>query len=147
LVTVAQFYEPHQEDVHGFGVLFPEASGVSALGVLFNADIFDGRSRVRSETWIVGGRERGLTEESDAALIDHLARDRSALTGRVDAPLASHITRWPRAIPIYDQAIADVQRLLPALPAQVALAGNYLGRIGVAALLSGGADAANRIAL
>jgi oxygen-dependent protoporphyrinogen oxidase len=147
LVTVTQFYEPHQEDVHGFGVLFPEASGVSALGVLFNADIFDGRSRVRSETWIVGGRERGLTEESDAALIDHLARDRSALTGRVDAPLASHITRWPRAIPIYDQAIADVQRLLPALPAQVALAGNYLGRIGVAALLSGGADAANRIAL
>lgn len=147
LVTVTQFYEPHQDDVHGFGVLFPEVGGVSALGVLFNADIFDGRSQVRSETWIVGARERGLTEESDDALIDHLARDRHSLTGRAEAPLSSHITRWPRAIPIYDRAIADVQRLLPALPPQVALAGNYLGRIGVAALLSGGADAANRIAL
>jgi oxygen-dependent protoporphyrinogen oxidase len=147
LVTVTLFFEPHPDDVRGFGVLFPEASGVGALGVLFNADIFEGRSPVRSETWIVGDRDRGLTDQSDAATLDQLAHDRHALTGRHQPALASHITRWPRAIPVYDQAIADVQRLLPSLPPDIALAGNYLGRIGVAALLSAGADAAGRIAL
>ena len=147
LVTVTQFFEPHDADVHGFGVLFPEASGISALGVLFNADIFDARSSVRSETWIVGDRDRGLTEQSETALLERLADDRHRLTGRSQAPLASHVTRWPRAIPVYDRTIAEVQAALSALPSKTALAGNYLGRIGVAALLSGAQDAASQLAL
>ena len=147
LSTVTQFFEPHQDDVHGFGVLFPEASQVSALGVLFNADIFEGRSAVRSETWIVGDRDRGLTAQPDEALLEQLGRDRQTLTGRTQSPLASHITRWPHAIPVYDGAIAAAQAALPTLPAHVALAGNYLGRIGVAALLSVAEDAASRVAL
>lgn len=147
LITTTMFFAPHESDVRGFGVLFPERSGVSALGVLFNADIFDGRSGVRSETWIVGDRERGLTAQPDAALLDQISRDRRLLTGRADPPLASHITRWPRAIPVYDEAIAGVQAALPSLPDRIALAGNYLGRIGVAALLSGAQDAVNRVAL
>ena len=147
LVTVTQFFEPHQDDVRGFGVLFPEASGVSALGVLFNADIFEGRSTVRSETWIVGDRDRGLTAQPDDLLLEQLARDRQLLTSRVQLPLASHVTRWPRAIPVYDIAVAEAQAAMPSLPAHIALAGNYLGRIGVAALLSIAEDAANRVAL
>lgn len=147
LATVTQFFEPHQDDVRGFGVLFPEASGVSALGVLFNADIFEGRSSVRSETWIVGDRDRALTTQADDLLLEQLARDRQLLTNRAQAALASHITRWPRAIPVYDSAIADAQAALPSLPAHIALAGNYLGRIGVAALLAVAEDAANRVAL
>lgn len=147
LVTVTQFFEPHRDDVRGFGVLFPEASGVSALGVLFNADIFEGRSTVRSETWIVGDRDRGLTAQPDDVMLGQLARDRQSLTNRAQSALASHITRWPRAIPVYDRAIADAQAALPFLPGHVALAGNYLGRIGVAALLTVAEDAANRVAL
>ncbi|MBY0497586.1 MAG: FAD-dependent oxidoreductase [Cyanobacteria bacterium] len=146
LVTVSQFFELHDEDVRGFGVLFPVASGVAALGVLFNADIFDGRSAVRSETWIVGDRDCRLTNQPDAQLLQQLATDRHRLTGRSQEPLASHITRWPRAIPVYDNAIADVQRWLPSLPGDVGLAGNYLGRIGVSALLSIAEDAAARVA-
>ena len=147
LVTVTQFFEPHPDDVQGFGVLFPEASGVNSLGVLFNADIFEGRSTVRSETWIVGDRDRRLTGQSDSALLEQLARDRRLLTSRAGVPLASHITRWPHAIPVYDSAIADAQAALSSLPRHVALAGNYLGRIGVAALLTVAEDAANRVAL
>ena len=38
LATVTMFFEPHPADVRGFGVLFPERSGIAALGVLFNAE-------------------------------------------------------------------------------------------------------------
>lgn len=144
LTTVTMFFEPRPGDVRGFGVLFPERSGVAALGVLFNADIFAGRSRVRSETWIVGDRGRGLTAVPDDRLLDLLAHDRHKLCGRHQTPLSSHITRWTAAIPVYDRAIADVQLMLDGLPPGLALAGNYLGRIGVAPLLSKAEDAAAR---
>jgi protoporphyrinogen/coproporphyrinogen III oxidase len=147
LITMTMFFEPHASDVRGFGVLFPERSGVSALGVLFNADIFDGRSGARSETWIVGDRDRGLTAQSDASLLAQLARDRRLLTGRAQPPIGWRITRWPHAIPVYDAAIAALEGALPSLPPAIALAGNYLGRIGVAALLAVAEDAANRVAL
>ena len=145
LATATMFFEPHRDDTHGFGVLFPERCGVNALGVLFNADIFEGRSSARSETWIVGNRDRGLTTRSDQQLIDLLAADRYVLTGRHDVPLSSRITRWPDAIPVYDRAIVAVQSAVDSLPPGLALAGNYLGRIGVAALLSIAEDAVDRV--
>ena len=144
LATVTMFFEPHPSDTRGFGVLFPERSGIGALGVLFNADIFDRRSHVRSETWIIGDRDRGLTTLSDDRLLEVIAMDRRAFCGRDATPLSSHITRWPQAIPVYDRAIVDLQPALPSLPPGLALAGNYLGRIGVAALLSIGEAAADR---
>ena len=145
LATVTLFFEPHPDDIRGFGVLFPEPSGAAALGVLFNADIFDGRSDVRSETWMVGDRGRGLTALPDRQLLEILAADRYVLCGRHATPLSSHITRWPQAIPVYDRRIAELRLALDALPAGIALAGNYLGRIGVAALLQTAADAAARV--
>jgi oxygen-dependent protoporphyrinogen oxidase len=146
LATVTLFFEPHPDDLRGFGVLFPERSGAGALGVLFNADIFDGRSDVRSETWIVGDRGRGLTALPDRQLLEMLAADRYVLCGRHATPLSSHITRWPHAIPVYDCAIAELESVLDALPAGIAVTGNYLGRIGVAALLQKAGEAAARLA-
>lgn len=145
LTTVTMFFTPHPADVRGFGVLFPAAAGVQALGVLFNADIFSGRGSLRSETWIVGDRGRGITAWRDEPLLDALANDREALTGRRDQPVASHISRWPHAIPVYDTAVIDVKSMLGALPPWLSLAGNYLGQIGVAALLELGEAAAARL--
>jgi oxygen-dependent protoporphyrinogen oxidase len=145
LTTVTLFLEPHPEDIHGFGVLFPESAGVGALGVLFNADIFDRRSDVRSETWILGDRGRGITTLPDRQLLEMLAADRYVLCGRHATPLSSHITRWPGAIPVYDGTIGELPSVLEALPPGIALAGNYLGRIGVAALLQTSAGAAARV--
>ena len=145
LTTVTMFFEPSPDDVHGFGVLFPRACGVEALGVLYNADIFDGRSSARSETWIVGDRESGMTQWSDDRLRQALASDRRKVTGRADQPLAAHITRWPQAIPVYDRAVIALGRHLGSLPPWLALAGNYLGTIGVAALLARSEAAASRI--
>lgn len=146
LTTVTVFFAPHERDVHGFGILFPARSGVRALGVLFNADILPGRSEVRSETWIVGDRGAALTQQPDAALREMLAVDRRRLTGRDDEPLAAHITRWPAAIPVYGDEILDLARTIDELPPWLALAGNYTGKIGVAALLSGAEAAASRVA-
>lgn len=144
LATVTMFFAPHPSDTRGFGVLFPERSGIRALGVLFNADIFDRRSHVRSETWIIGDRDRGLTGLPAELLLELIGIDRRAFCGR-DAPaLSSHITRWPQAIPVYDQAIVDLQSVVAKLPPGLAVAGNYLGRIGVAALLSMADAAADR---
>jgi protoporphyrinogen oxidase len=127
-------------------VLFPFACGVRALGVLFNTDIFAGRGQMRSETWIVGDRDMGMTTWTDDRLRETLAGDRQLLTGRRDTPLAVHVTRWSQAVPVYDQAIVALKRELSALPAWLALAGNYLGTIGVAALLARAETAAARIA-
>ena len=145
LVTVTLFFHRHPADVRGFGVLFPAAAGIGALGVLFNADIFDGRGRFRSETWIIGERGVGSTNQTDTTLLQLLADDRARLTGRREPPLASHLTRWPSAIPVYDETILDVKASLASLPPWIALAGNYMGRIGVAALLDQAEEAAARL--
>lgn len=146
LTTMTMFFEPHPDDVRGFGILFPSGTGINALGVLHNADIFPGRSDFRSETWIVGDRDQELTGWDDDRLVQMLATDRRRLTGRDTTPLSLHITRWPAAIPVYDAAIRRVGSALgESLPPWLALAGNYLGRIGVAALLEQGAAAAARV--
>ena len=145
LVTVTLFFHRHPADVRGFGVLFPAAAGIGALGVLFNADIFDGRGGFRSETWIIGDRGVGITNWTDTTLLQSLADDRARLTGRREPPVASHLTRWPSAIPVYDETILDVKASLASLPPWIALAGNYMGRIGVAALLDQAEEAAARL--
>lgn len=145
LITATSFFQDVPSGLRGFGVLFPPGCGVSALGVLFNADIFDDRGPFRSETWIVGDRDRSLTTLTDGELMVLLAADRFALYGRADRPLSVHVTRWPRAIPVYDEAILQLRHSLGELPRHVALAGNYLGRIGVSALLEYAETAAARV--
>jgi protoporphyrinogen/coproporphyrinogen III oxidase len=145
LVTTTMFFAPHPADVRGFGVLFPQRSGVRALGVLNNTDIFAGRARGRSETWIVGDRGEALTAQDDGDLRRMLADDRHHLTGRSDDPLATYITRWPAAIPVYDHHVVALANELQSLPPWLALSGNYLGRIGVAALLGCAEAAATKV--
>jgi len=117
-------------------VLFPRGAGVRALGVLFNSDIFPGRSQVRSETWIYSGFEPG--EDGSAAV----AEDRRRLTGRSDEPLLVSVTAWAEAVPRYDEAILAVRRALQDRPlTNLAVTGNFVGQIGVAGLLESAAGA------
>jgi hypothetical protein len=48
-------------------------------------------------------------------------------------------------VPIYDRAILAIAPALASLPPWLELAGNYLGRIGVAALLEQAEAAASRV--
>lgn len=132
LLTATSFFPPHQDDLEGFGVLFPRASGVRALGVLFNTSIFDGRGALRSETWIYPER---LAEADESHVIQRLGADREILTGRTDAPVGISITRHDAALPVYGHSIGAIKERLSELPPWLRVSGNYLGQIGVTHLL------------
>src|SRR5688500_3681832 len=143
LVTATAFFEPHKADIRGFGVLFPRGTA-RALGVLFNTEVFDRGGSLRSERWFYG----------DAALVDAPAReieeavqkDRELLTGRRDRPIVMHATGWPAALPIYDEAVAEATTASASLPPWLGVCGNYLGRIGVSALVERAEAEAARVA-
>jgi oxygen-dependent protoporphyrinogen oxidase len=156
LVSATAFFPPHPADTHGFGVLFPRQGGIVALGVLLNADIFSGRSTMRSETWIYGwAAGRPLPSERDLAAM--LVQDRSVLTGRREPAVALFIggrdamspgddpvhASW---LPVYDASVLLVNERLADLPPWLGLAGNYTGRLGVAKLLDVASEAAERLA-
>jgi protoporphyrinogen oxidase len=145
MLTATAFFEPRPDDLHGFGVLFPRDSGVEALGALFNTDIFVGRGADRSETWIYGSIDPRSPLPADADLAARVEHDREILTGRRRSPVALFSTRREPALPVYSAAIDDVRRRLGDLPPWLALAGNYLGRLGVAKLLDVAAEAAARL--
>jgi oxygen-dependent protoporphyrinogen oxidase len=154
LVTATAFFQPSPNDLRGFGVLFPRASNVAALGVLFNSDMFPDRSHLRSETWIYPstcsarpGLAPGLA--SDGVAEDDLRRrievDRAVLTKRPERPVAVYITPRQNALPLYDAAVLRAMAAVEELPPTLALAGNYLGSIGVSRLVDRGAAAAARL--
>lgn len=144
LVTATAFFDSSDDDVHGFGVLFPRAEqSVTALGVLFNADIFSGRSAHRSETWIYA--ESDVAALSDGSLTQQIVSDRRLLTRRSDAPREIAVTRWANAIPVYDEAVARARDACGDLPRWLRVTGNYLGELGVAALIARARAAADAL--
>jgi oxygen-dependent protoporphyrinogen oxidase len=136
LVTATAFYPAEESRRPGFGILFPRNEGFRALGVLFNANIFEGRAGDHSETWILGGAEdRAVVDLTDEQLSDQIDSDRRRLYRRDSPPLERHITRWPEALPHYT---VDLESLLQGplpLPPRTYLVGNYLGGLGLAKIL------------
>jgi oxygen-dependent protoporphyrinogen oxidase len=158
LVSVTAFFEPHPDDVHGFGVLFPRTSGINAYGVLFAADVFPSRSRLRSETWIYGSMDRDELLRVAGDGRTQLVRDRHLFTGRAVAPVAVYFGAGGvddeaqgtaeaacAALPLYNDAITAMRRHLHDLPPWLALAGNYLGQLGISKLLDVSREAADRL--
>jgi len=135
LLSVTAFFRPHPADTRGFGILFPRGLGVTALGVLFNTDMFAGRGDLRSETWIYGDPSADVVERLRGEIVGTLRRDRGVLTGRDEAPVASYPSPGPQRLPIYGPAILDVRDRVASLPPWLALCGNYLGKIGVSNLI------------
>ena len=143
LVTATSFYAAPPEKLKGFGCLFPRGQGFRALGVLFNSFIFAGRSPAHSETWIFGGAlDRAVLQQDDSGLQELIADERQRLYGRHEEPLATHLTRWPEALPHYSIELERVLKTLPPIPPQVGLVGNYLGRIGLTGIIERAAQVA-----
>ncbi|HET6670064.1 MAG TPA: FAD-dependent oxidoreductase [Pyrinomonadaceae bacterium] len=143
LVTATCFYSVQPKNLRGFGCLFPRDQGFRALGVLFNSFIFEGRGPKHSETWILGGAlDREVLQLDDDALQQWIAAERQHLYGRHDEALATHITRWPTALPHYSIQLERILTTLPSLPPQIGLVGNYLGRIGLTGIIERAAGVA-----
>jgi protoporphyrinogen/coproporphyrinogen III oxidase len=150
LVTVTAFHQPDAAKVNGFGCLFPRDQGFRARGVLFNNSIFEGRGPAHSEGWIFGGAlDADIIELSDDQFRDLIATERERFYGKRDEPLALYINRRPKSIPHYTIELERTLTNLPAPPVNVALVGNYLGRIGLAKLIERAAvvadDCQNRL--
>jgi oxygen-dependent protoporphyrinogen oxidase len=136
VVTVTCHYESSAARLKGFGCLFPRSEGFRARGVLFNEFIFAGRGPAHSETWIFGGAlDSEITRLSDSDLMTLIEDERRKLYGARDEAIGVQITRWPEALPHYSIELERILTQLPPPPANVALVGNYLGRIGLAKLI------------
>lgn len=147
LALTTCFFRPDERDLHGFGVLFPRDCGVEALGVRFDSDIFPAEQdpKWRVETWItrMDGSNGDLLDSSQ--LCRAAAIDRLALTGRINDPVDVVTTYRPDALPLYGSGVLDVQSRMADLPPWLALAGNYMGRLGASQLLDVATEAATRV--
>lgn len=145
VVTATCQYQATAAKLQGFGCLFPRGEGFRARGVLFNEYIFSGRGPAHSETWIFGGAlDPNIVQLSDSDLIETIAVERERLYGQHDEPIGIHLTSWPEALPHYTIDLERILTQLPSPPANVALAGNYLGRIGLAKLIERAAFVARK---
>jgi oxygen-dependent protoporphyrinogen oxidase len=136
VVTATCHYDPTAAKLNGFGCLFPRGEGFRARGVLFNECIFAGRGPAHSETWIFGGAlDPAIVELTDEKLMQVIANEREKFYGERQEPIGIHLTSWPQGLPHYSIDLERILAELPAPPANVALVGNYLGRIGLAKLV------------
>ncbi len=84
-----------------------------------------------------------LSEDDLGAVMD---RDRQLLCGvEASPPAARLVHRWRAALPHYDLQLESVRARGFDLPKGVFLAGNYVGGIGVTALLEQAAAVATRV--
>ena len=146
LVTATSFYSAEAARMKGFGCLFPRDQGYRARGVLFNDCIFEGRGPAHAETWIFGGAlDPEVVNLNDQELTQLIAEERERFFGKNDPALNIQITRWPHALPHYSIELERILTTLPPLPSNIALVGNYLGRIGLAKILERAACVAEEL--
>ena len=134
LTSVTMVWPKEAQILQGFGCLFPPSEHFFAAGVLVNSCIFSNRGPNPSESWIVS---QDLEKLSDEQVKTNILMDRSRLYPTQGEPVVCYITRWPKAIPAYNQ---DLQNFLQTYPLtakalakeNIYLAGNYLGKIGLA---------------
>ena len=147
LLTVTCFFDQAAAQLKGFGCLFPRDQGFRARGVLFNTSIFEGRGPAHAETWIFGGAlDAEVVGLDDDQIRQTILNDRERFYRKAETPLAMHITRWPKVLPHYSVELEQTLASLPKPPPNVALVGNYLGRIGLAKILERAAYVAENVA-
>ncbi len=151
LVTVTVFWPEHRSRYSGFGCLFPPGFSRPVLGILMNSLIFENRSHAcASETYILGGAlHAGVVEWTDAEILNLVVSMKNDFEGFAGsermAPLASEITRWPRAFPHYTVELNAALKELERHGQGIYLAGNYLGKIGLAQMLQDNFELAEKI--
>lgn len=134
LISATLVWPKTTKTLDGFGCLFPPSENFFAAGVLVNSCIFTDRGPYPSETWIISQDPKDLTNDQ---IKKSLLNDRQRIFSNQDEPIETHITRWPKAIPAYNQQLqqflselSETQNVLAEK--NIYLAGNYLGKIGLA---------------
>jgi protoporphyrinogen oxidase len=133
--------------LQGFGCLFPATENFHSLGVLFRQSFFPEDGAPPQERWILRGDSlngdigpKHIQQISESDILARVESDRHRLWG-ANAPqvTAQHIKLWDEAMPHYT---TDLESQLVTLSGDaftgsgpVFLHGNYLGALGLTALL------------
>ncbi|HXV36618.1 MAG TPA: protoporphyrinogen oxidase [Myxococcota bacterium] len=140
-----------REKVDGFGFLVPRAAQMRLLGCLYMSQLFASRApagRELLQCLLGGARWPEAIDLPDDAIAKQVCEDLDRILGLREPPRVLALTRWRRAIPQprrdHVARIARVRDQLDALPG-LALAGSYLGGIGVADAFASGLEAARRV--
>jgi protoporphyrinogen/coproporphyrinogen III oxidase len=135
----------------GIGFLVPHGEGRNILGTLYASSLFPFRAQGGGTllTVLLGGAHRGeLLALDDAALLQTARKELAALLGVQQAPVLTHVFRWPRAIPQYNVGHQD---LLHSVRAQAArwpglwLTGNAYTGAGVADCIRAATELSQRL--
>lgn len=135
LVSVTIFHNG-ANGIQGFGCLFPRGEGFRVLGILANDQIFPDRTKnSRSETWIFGGKQdEKILQLTDNEILGIIKSERNKLFDEDVDFQATHIHRWPKAIPNYN---LDLEAKIPRLQTENNYTpfGTYMGDLGLARVL------------
>ena len=120
-----------QLPVAGFGILVPASMGKVIRGVLMGSVAFEGRAPKGVHT---------LTVFSNATRLEEVQQELEELLGTREMECLA-TKNWSQAIPQFELGYLQWKKQLEeALPEGMKLAGNYLGKVGVADVLSSGYD-------
>ena len=138
----------------GFGALVQRGGPLRILGVLWDTHLFAGRSpdrRLLMRAMIGGAVDPEAATSSEEELLDVAHRDVSKLLGLRDAPVFTHVRRWPRAIPQYELGHSErLSRIRASLArwnvraAGLELAGGYLEGVAFGKAARSGMEAGRR---
>ncbi|HHQ69287.1 MAG TPA: protoporphyrinogen oxidase, partial [Halothiobacillaceae bacterium] len=96
----------------GFGVLIPGKEKRQTLGALFSSTLFPDRAPENRAlfTCFIGGRKNpGISEQTDAELIETVNSELSEILKISQPPVFKRIARWSHAIPQYE--IGHLERI------------------------------------
>ncbi len=119
----------------GFGCLFPVSEGFNCLGILAGNNGFPKEYTQPVERWIIGGaHNRNILAKSDEKIIELALTDRKKLADIEEKPIASIVLRCSQSLPHYTSELEEIIDSIK-LPPNLHLIGNYLGGIGLTAIL------------
>ncbi len=156
-VATALFaFDPADIESHarGAGFVLPRSSGQLLTGVRWLSSTWDHLAPAAGDGTVLvqaaAGRagDRRIAELDDAALIERLATELTDLLGVEAAPVATHLRRWPSAVPRpapgHAERIAEVHADLEALDPPVAVAGSAFQGGAIPETIASGRRAAER---
>ncbi|MEX0601811.1 MAG: protoporphyrinogen oxidase, partial [Bacteroidota bacterium] len=124
-------------DVDGFGFLVPTVERRNILGCLWSSSLFPGRAQEGMSAltcFVGGGRQPGLLERDDPALVELAGEDLKSIMQITGKPVYFRVTRWPQAIPQYElghmKLMVELDRFEVDHPG-LFLCSNYRGGIAV----------------
>ncbi|CAI8309898.1 MAG: Protoporphyrinogen oxidase [Owenweeksia sp. TMED14] len=132
---IVSFFTIQEKDLvipEGFGILVPSKLNMGIKGILFTSDIFSGRVKNQERNMTVFHSESNNMRPVESELKKILGTEKVSLLAQ---------KRWPKAIPQFEVGFQMWKSQLDKfVPEGIFLAGNYLGKVGVADVLKSGYD-------